>query len=79
MTNDEKELVEEIATWLRVNFTETEESMSENLLLIIKANIGKIAEVCDCINTDLTQEYGEAVFNGDCKICHGTGITPKGK
>ena len=83
MTNDEKELVERMQdAWN--NSPDALEAMPR-ALAIVKANIGKIAEVCPrCkVPTDWyvsgEDDDDNPIHTKICPDCHGTGITLKGK
>ena len=78
MTNEEKELVEMMAIkwhgltlWNKLSDNEKSQGRAKMFRLVemVKSNIGKIAELCDC----------KVNYYQKCPKCHGTGITLKGK
>jgi hypothetical protein len=84
MTNDEKELVEMMAIkwhgltlWNKLSDNEKSQGRAKMFRLIemVKANIGKIAAVCECVWDDYHDEYKEVTKF--CKVCHGTGVVAR--
>ena len=84
MTDEERELVEEMAekvcgsywnTVMTATDKEIEIGIATKMLSVVKANLGKICKMCDCIEG--SDEFTSRA-NNDCPKCHGTGIVPKG-
>jgi hypothetical protein len=73
MTNDEKELVElmaerhELADMVPCRQDYKHKYMCEELLSVVKRNVGVVAAPCLCVEGS---DYG-------CKVCHGTGVVAK--
>ena len=84
MQDEERELVEMMAESVRAYRTQMSiTTMAEQMLSVIKANLGKIAKICPCCNgkkiVSDTRGGEHVMLDEPCMACLGTGIVPKGK